>query len=214
MAYPVGSDLSAFLLNRGLSPEATDEVDLDVIMEDVVAQWEADTGWFPFLYSGTVETRKYTGNGSAEIFLNAGICSLTGLVMVVGGDTLTIDETWWLRPADALVKGHPWTWIQYDFSVGTLPDDVDITARWGYCETLPESVKSALLRKGAAEWLRDHDNTTLPATGAAKRVKQGMREIELGDTGTGEYDGTLQAQFGRAYDRAVSRYQAPWKVLA
>lgn len=212
MAYPVGSDLSAFLLGRGLTPG--DDVDLELIMDDVAAQWEADTGWFPFLYSGTAETRKFTGNGSSEIFLNAGICSLAGLVMVVGGDTLTIDETWWVRPADALLKIQPYTWIQYDFSVGTLPDDIDITARWGYCATLPDSVTAALLRKGAAEWLRDGDNASMTTTGTAKRVKQGMREIELGDTGNGEYDGTLQSQFGRAYDRAVSRYQAPWKVLA
>lgn len=211
MPYPTGLDLTAFLQGRGL---AADEDACALVMAGVCAQWEKDTQWYPFLYGGSTSQRTYNGNGDADLFLNAGICSTSGLVVTVGGDTMTLGTHFFMRPSDAPAKVQPYTRLEFTFNLGMSMDDVLITAAWGYCSALPADVSRALLCKGAAEWMRDYTNDAVGLNGPAGRIKQGPVEIESGgaNSGQGAYDGSIQKQLGGAYDRTVMRYLPSWSV--
>jgi hypothetical protein len=150
--------------------------------------------------------------------MNRGLASDDGLEITIDGSTLTIDEDFWLYPSGR-GPSEPATQIKFAFELSADPDTILIESdMWGYCETLPTNVERALLAKGAATYLRDGSGTgTVGTGGSLKRLKQDDVEKEFGSTSssaTGEYSGTLQEQLEKQYQRSVSRYRAPWKVLA
>lgn len=212
MAYPTGTELADFLVGRGILTAVPGDLDdLNTCMLDVVQQWEKDTGWIPFLSPGGDITRTYDLEGNL-LFLECGLLTCDSLE--IDGNELTEGTNFWLQPANEDRK----TRILFANLQASAVNGIEINGHWGYTDdmdTLPD-VQQALLRKGAAEFLRDIENTVVGKGGAVVESRQDDVQKKYGSyTGLmGEYDGSLQQQFGRSYDKAVGRYKAPWMTMA
>lgn len=212
MAMPTGTELAAFLVARGILTEVPADVsDMDDIMLSVVAGWERDTGWKPFLSPAGELTRTYELQGNL-LFLECGLITVDTLE--VDGNELTEGTDFWLQPANEDRK----TRILFNNLQSSQPSGIEINGHWGYTYDIDDcpDVTRALLSKGAAEYLRDIANTVVGKGGSVVELQQDdVRKKYTNSTGaTGEYEGTLQQQFGQAYQRAVGRYKAPWMNMA
>ena len=203
MAYPTGTELIDALVLRGVfetpsHPTAT----FSAIMSGIVQRFERETGWVPFLSAGSDSSRTFDPpHGSHILFLNAGLVSIDEIT--VTDDVQTVEEHYWPKPSTV-----PYTRIDFSYVPGGNPSSIEITGEWGYCDTLPADVTSALLNAGIAEYLRTVSNPFVGIGGAPKRIKQDDVEKDYGD------NGGLVRLFDAEYQNCVARYLAPWKVLA
>lgn len=214
MPYPGASDLTVALAARGI--EVDEGANLDLIMAVAAKSFEADTGFRPFLADASASARLFGLREGSILFLKSGIPTTSGLVVSIDGDTQVENTDFFLlRPADGM-PDWPYTQIHFQFNLDVNPDDISVTAKWGFATELPDIAKHAIIAKGMAEYLRDVENAVVSGAGSASRIKQGPVEIELGAStqGLGLYDGSLQTQYSRAYERAVGLYQAPWLLMA
>jgi hypothetical protein len=203
MAYPVGSDLAAALVARGiLTAVPADTTELSDIMSGVCTEFERDSGWLPFLYPGGETTRTFDPPTTPVLFLNVGLLDIT--TFEVSDTAQVAGEDYWLEPAGS----GPYTRIRFAYQPAGEPQSIEINGEWGYTTVLPADLERALIGKAVAVYLRDTANAYVGIGGVPTRIKQDDVEKEYGE------NGTLIKQFERAYANAVSRYLAPWKVMA
>jgi hypothetical protein len=204
-AYPAGIDLSDALLNRGVTTAVAPPniTTLDGIMSAVVHSFERDTGWIPFLETNDTETvRTFTPSGTSNIlFLNAG--SIDPSEITYRTTVLTADEQYWLEPVNDTAA----TRIVFSF-IPTGIQTLTIEGFWGYCTELEEDVAQAIINKGVAEYLRQIANSFVGIGGTVTEIKQDDVTKKFGE------GSALIDQYEAEYTRVVSRYLAPWKVLA
>lgn len=203
MPYPDGSDLGAWLVQRGiLTAIPADTSGLDTLINVATAHWERDTGWLPFLASAQSSERTFTPDNKTSIqFLNIGLFELVGVEYREAAKTET--EDFWLEPTGKTPK----TRIQWEF-VPTGRETVVINGFWGYTDTLPADVEQAIYKIAAVEYMQNYANGAVGLAGIPKRIKQDDVEKEFGE------NDSLMKVLEREYHNTVMRYLAPWKVMA
>jgi hypothetical protein len=108
------------------------------------------------------ETRYYDGNGLIRLPIDD-IRELTSVV--VGGETLTVDEDFYLYPLNATAKGKPYEWLEliqevsgnnrnprsnWHYVFEPIQRNVAVTGKFGYSATVPEPIKVACLKLAGA----------------------------------------------------------------
>lgn len=170
MAYPVASDLQAFLQGAGMLSNpltaAQSLVDLTQPCQTASALWETRTAWFPFLSTGVDETRVCDApgpelpdsgyllvleGGGREILLQAGLLSLTTLSIATV--PYILGTQFWLYPQNASNRGKPWTKIRFIQPIYDRPQDIQIVGKWGRQLTLSADVFRSVLKLAALEVL-------------------------------------------------------------
>jgi hypothetical protein len=203
MAYPVGSDLAAALVARGILTEVpADTTELSDIMSGVCTEFERDSGWVPYLYPGGETTRTFDPPNTPVLFMNVGLIDIT--TFTVSDDAQTADVDYWLEPAGS----GPYTRIRFAYQPSGNPQTIEINGQWGYTTVLSADVERALIGKAIVRYLETQSNGVIGLGGSPTRLKQDDVEKEFGE------NGTLVKKLELAYNRCVMRYLAPWKVLA
>ena len=146
-AYPNAADLSTLLKEVGIDTVSSQR--LDTIMRQAVSQFEAQTGYCPFL--GASATRVFDppgGNGNyigsprgghRILTLDTGLISLSSLT--VGGTTYHVGTDFWLRPNNRTAN-----WIEFSQPIYGAPQCISITGTWGYSTSVPDDAWLAILR--------------------------------------------------------------------
>lgn len=175
-AYPTGQDLSDYIEGCGL--DVPDKLDVTRIIESEIEDWEARTGWFPFLNVKGNETLvldnsaqgwgcgSNSGFGSWGGFGNwrttepimdfyCGVVSIASINIGWPGQPpvqiLQEGRDYTLLDRNAQRNGWPFTALRLHTSwasIGILPMDVIVTGKFGFCHKLPTNVWRAILLKG------------------------------------------------------------------
>ena len=199
-AYPMDSDLMAFLTGAGLSlPPA---LDLQGKCDAAAAEWEQRTGWLPYLAEAdasgqpVVSTRLFDPPCSAgrspgsrsgrSLFLGTGLLSLASLSvgvvpdatgsystgMASAGTLLVPNLNFYLRPQNAAARGLPVTEIEFLAPARGLPQSVAVTGIWGKVLELEDNVWQAILQRAAS----------LAAPELSLSISGGFFERKIGDS--------------------------------
>lgn len=192
--YPTTAEVSTVLSEQGITPPST----LDKIVNAAIADFEAQSGYAPFL--GATAAADWTFDPPSKIpgfilDLEGGFWDVDAIV--IGETTLTTDD-YDLLPLNAASESRGWNEIRFLFHPGFTPASVVITGKRGYAEELPDDVYEAIL----GEILR---RATLKASAGGERptgVKQGLVTIKLA---SGENSTLEEAQ--EQYDSTILKYR-------
>lgn len=169
--YPTGTDLVLLLKSINAFPAdgLTTLIALATEQADIAAQAAADefensTGWLPFLANPTATPRYFDHTNQTGILdFQGGLIADPAPVVSIGDTTYTLNENYYLQPANAPDRRKAYTQMQFTqthFSGRTwsLPNRITITGRWGYCTTLPGDVWAAIQKKGGVQLLASMEN--------------------------------------------------------
>jgi hypothetical protein len=198
-AYPTSTDLTAFITSLNLF----DSADLSAILAamnlaqkaDAAAEaWETATGWHPFLADAATSTRRFdppgpnkgqlSRGGGRRLYLQGGI--ITVPTVVVGytatspGSTLVYDQDFWLLPQNAAERKLPWEWVEFGFNQSGPPRSVQVTAKWGYQQYIPDHAWQMILEKAAFLCLPELETQS---TGGTKSFTEGGTTESYGPSG-------------------------------
>lgn len=145
--YPTAEDLAERIRGLGIIDE--DQLlalRLDTKISAAVTTWEQDTGHQPFLAAAADSTRTFDPPRTRKrLWLSCGLASLTSLT--VTGAAMTEGVDFYTYPDNATAQGLPILGIEFTYPATGLPRCVAITGRWGYCTTLPEDAREAILTR-------------------------------------------------------------------
>jgi hypothetical protein len=203
-AWPASADLQQFLYAGGLIGAATavgQEAYLPFADACAAAlgEWERRTNYAPFMADSAASARLFTPSGTRFLDLQGGI--VTSPAVVVGytpssvGTTLSVGTDVLLRPQNANLRSRPWTWLEFIFvPTWTLPDTIQVTAKWGYCANgaIPEGAWLAVMKIAAS---MVYEQTI--RSGGLKRLTEGDVTKEWG---------AATSQWGDDVNRAVAQY--------
>jgi len=186
-----------------------------------VDSWNRRTGYRPFFQTSTTPVAVLVdppgpdraanwGGGSGLLFLPNGLLGLTSLVTQydptttpVGGDTLTINQDFWLCPglAPTQVPPEPWTSIKFGRPQRGTPQSIQITGVWGYCQNqVPDDAWLAILNMGVANCLQE----------LVAAIATGPTNFKMLDDAI-SYDAAMLKGIGggltRQYERVLMRYR-------
>ncbi len=197
--WPTAADLLLFLQAAGLVTdtltEAQDLLELDTAIEAARAEFEQRTHWEPFL--AATQTRKYDAPLGTNLILDAGLLTCTSVS--VAGALLVADIDYWLAPANAALRGRPYTRVEFRSMPVCDPQQIVIVGSWGRFAALPPEARLAVLG-GAARRLA-------PQLGAA--VSRGVvmwREGDVQEQYGPEPFGGLAAAWQKLMERGVATY--------
>lgn len=221
-AYPTAAQINAYLLALGLFEAddlaaLTDAVDLASIAEAVQAAWEADTGWKPFLRDSSDVSRRIDPPGpnrrglsrgaEQRLELESGLLAVTSFVSgysaTDGGSALTLEEDYYLYPANAGLDMRPWTAIDFPGYQWGLPQSLRITGRWGYAAQIPADAWQAMLRQGALLLISE---LSLNATGGVEAWTWADRQERFDTKAWEGYAERWQSQWRQAVRRYARAY--------
>ncbi len=215
-SFPSDSEVQTFVVASGVTaPSGFSFTGYGALAQ---TEFQNRTGLIPFLKDASdvsrsydppgprskLETYYYLG-GEKVLELDAGLLSCTSVALGVtpdtpDGQTMDLQRQLRLMPANAPVKGRPYTWIEFFFPVYGAPSSVVVTGKWGYSATVPEDVWQGCLR--------------LAASMAAKDVLQG---ILSGPTtiSAGEDEITQDSfrELGLAWDQYASAVIDRYKLI-
>lgn len=208
MPYPTAEDLQAFAMNAGVISAGADlALDYGRVLSSVIAEFETDTGYVPFL--ATTQTRMYDfpyPDGTI-LDLRCGLLSVTSVT--ISGTTLTNGVEYNLYPLNAPLNGKPYTWLEF---VGhrrqvlpwSVPATIGVTGSFGYAATCPEDVKHAILCKACSDLAAIKSGA---ATGTVTSIKQD--DVQINYQGNNNPTGLTpqQLQLEEAYTDVVTRYR-------
>ncbi len=161
MGYPTTQNLKDFLegsrLIEDTSASPYDLLDYAGAVAGAEEFFENSVKWFPFLSSGSASTRLFdppinNGRDYPYLSLQGGLTALTSVS--ISGTTLDTSQ-YFSCPTNTLAKGRPITGIEFYrvYYVASLPRSVSVIGKWGYCDTLPDSVFNAVLHYAASTLL-------------------------------------------------------------
>lgn len=146
--YPGVADIRLLLKSNGAWPADSETTAIalaneqaEIAVRGAISEFEEKVGWYPFLAGGSATARTFDGtsqNGVLE--LDGGIISSPAPVVTVSGTTYTANTQYWLGPRNAESRGKPYTHIQFAgsfYSWPGLPGFISVTAKWGFCTTVP-----------------------------------------------------------------------------
>jgi len=193
-AYPQPTDIQQLLALTNLWPsQATDGAKQTALLAEFQIQLNSvkrtiaeKTGWKPFLAEAAPSTRHFdASDGFGFLDLTP---QETGIVdvdnnpptILIDGRTLTLNTDYFLRSSDDAAELWPYDGIQfvsapYAGQVFALPNKIAITARFGFCSSLPENLWSAIRGEVAAKTLNIMGLTSFQTT-VRSRSQEGFSE--------------------------------------
>ncbi len=193
--HPTTAEVSTVLSEQGIAPPST----LDKIVNAVITDFEAQTGYAPFLGSSTAADWTFDPPSKIPGFildLEGGFWDIDEIV--IGETTLTTDD-YDLLPLNAANESRGWNEIRFLFHPGFEPAGVVITGKRGYAEELPDDVYEAEFN----EMLRRATLKAMSAGGERPtEVKQGMMTVKLA---SGENSTLEEAQ--EQFDSTILKYR-------
>lgn len=170
---PGAGDLHLFLVAAGLRTgtftDADKALDLRGAVGAAKSDFESAMKYEPFLAAAADVTVPfsptdvlYLPNEMPMLDLDGGFTSVTSVKVGVTpdnptGDTLTVNEDYFLRPARAASKGKPYTWIEFYNGLSTItlagatnyPDSIRVAGKRGYSLTVPDWAFQAVTSRAA-----------------------------------------------------------------
>ncbi len=207
-AYPVSTDLDAFLTAAGIDPTG---LPTGAAIESAVASFEQDTGRLPFLNAGGSSTPRYFDppvGPSLVLDLNADVVSVSDVS--INGKGQVADTNYWLEPYNNgavnrpyyLIRFNAYFWVlRWQVNLPQWKKSIVVTGVWGYCTSLPNDVWEALLQKGAAILI---PQISVLQSDGVKGSDIGDLKIDYGDAGDLMKQGNAWSAF---YQMTVNRYK-------
>lgn len=215
-AYPTEQNVIDLLDSAGmLTPTTnTDLLRIPARLNAMVAQFEQDTGYNPFLATGVQETRKFRKDIPTQLWDMLGgiipgsitLATHTGLFDEFGTTTFVLDvEEWYtMVPYDPAPRKRPYEYFKLAMHgrVGVIA----VTAVWGYWTSLQADVWEAILT-GTAALIYYQTKNKLDAEGGGpvQRIKRGELEVELASTQAERM--ALYNSWLQNYKTAVNNYK-------
>lgn len=208
MAYPTGDDLQAFLVTAGMIAANTNEaLDYQSYVDAAVSQWEADTGYKPFLFNNNPQTRTYDTPDGDILELGSGLLNIEQPEdFTMDGRTLVAGVDFDLFPYNAGDNGKPWTAVRFRYPLCSRyanRANISLTAEFGYCAVLPADVVRAILSLGAFNIMPSISG----ATGTITQVRQDDVAISYGNNSSTAHYSAVQLQLKAFYDATLARYK-------
>jgi hypothetical protein len=154
--WPTTAELTTRLTEAGITAPST--ATMQAVINAGIQRFEAMTRFFPFLSTGSDETRRFTPPQSSFLKLKAGLITLTSLTTHVSpsssGSALTVNEDFWLMPEDAAERGEPYRWIHFRSWQHGQPRSLVLVGKWGFGLTVPDEAWEAVMQLALAQVLR------------------------------------------------------------
>ncbi len=199
-AYPTEEELGTFLVAAGLASTAPDTGVLGPYIQQAVDQFERSTGWVPFLEEASAHDYYFDApEWGASLDLLSGFTTITAVVTGYSpessGNTLTLNEDYYLVAYNAALDGSPFTKIDFRSTPPSGMRSIVVTGKKGFASSIPADVYQAVLQRAAG-----NAAAFLYPSALASKIKQGPVEIDFGGAG-----GRAES-FGSSFQSAVSRY--------
>lgn len=212
-AYPTADDLKAWIEGTGLSVSAALETLLDGAAAGAANDFESAVHR-TMLAPSSGELRYFAppldGAPLVGFDLAAAPATITYQPTGSSAETLTLNTDYWCGPENAIARGKPLEWIEFDkqwtgLIDRTLRRALQITGLWGYAETLPDDVWLAVCMRGA--W-----NVWQQVTFGSTEGMLGFKEGDLSvDYGLERWRDPVRQWCGDGndgvYGRAVGKYR-------
>jgi hypothetical protein len=133
-----------------------------ITVDGAISEFEERTGWKPFL-ADTVAYTDYFDATDGEGYLDFGGGAVEIVSVTVQGSSYVQGVQWWPYPSNALRKKEPYTGIRFNSSVfgwarNPRPNQIAVTAKWGYSTVMPAAAWLAIMRLAAAQTLGQIEN--------------------------------------------------------
>lgn len=155
--YPKAADLRTFLTAAGITVSDAMAELLDGQVEGARRDFEGPNGCGRIILAGETATlRRFDppDNDLGTLFLPDFVAVTSVVYQPESGsaETLVLNEDYFLEPSDAADRGLPYTSIDFErlragYPAGANRRSVRITARWGYTDTMPADVWTAILAR-------------------------------------------------------------------
>lgn len=198
--YPTTQEVIDRIISLGIidtedeefdSAERFSQLDIANKIASAVGEWNNSTRYSPFLSTGTDETRKFDPpHGSRYLFFDIGLVSLTSVV--ISGIPYTLDQDFFLWPANCDKMNEPWLGLEFLRRVHGAPRSVSITGKFGYSLTVPDQAWEAVMCKVLA----------LCQPELATALTGGVFRFE---------EGSLKIQYASGSESVLSRELAQWE---
>lgn len=208
---PTGADVSLLYISAGVIPQGPlpapfSSIDFDVAAAAALTQWEMDSRWHPFVWSGADTTRQFRVTAPERIIdLKGGLLSDPSTVTVTftplyGGTPSTPMQhltQWELQPFDELSNNRPYTMLQI---IRLLYGIYSVTGKWGRSLTWPDDAWDAVLRQAV---LIISGETSVAVTGGPSKIKLGPVDISYDPDALAILHTTCEAR----YKRVLTNYR-------
>lgn len=208
MAYPTGDELQAFLVTAGIiAPNTNEALDYQGFVNAAISQWEADTGYVPFLFDNNPQTRTYDTPDGDLLELGGGLLNIEQAEdFTMDGRTLVAGVDFDLFPYNAGDNGRPWTAVRFRYPLNSRyanRANISLTGEFGYCASLPADVARAILSLAAINIVPSISG----ASGTITQIRQDDVTISYGSNGSTNQYTAVQIQLKAFYDATLARYR-------
>ncbi len=157
--WPTVAEVTTRLGEAGIaSADIPSSTSLQRSIDAAIKRFKNISRFFPFLSTGTEETRRFSPPESGVLKLKAGLLTLTSLTTHnypnATATTLTVNEDFWLMPEDAAEKEEPYRWIEFRRWQHGLPRSIALVGKWGFSLTVPDDAWEAVMQLALAHALR------------------------------------------------------------
>lgn len=164
--------LQKFLIGAGIMSNPQQDLDsfldLDGEIQGAISEFENLMRFEPFfgttsaIWKFSPEDLNNTPNRLPWIDFDGGFTSVSaiyvGVSSTAAGTLLTNNVDYFLRPANAVAKGKPYTYVEFNstlpYSVYTgisyYPDSIQVTGVKGYCTSCPQWAYQAIIKRAAS----------------------------------------------------------------
>lgn len=202
--YPTEAEVQAALTAAGVDYGT---VDLDVYLTAAITEFEARSGWQPFLEEPEDSTWWFDPPKFADriLDLEGGFTEITSVT--VGADRgmtgrVLTDLTDYLMMSYNLGVFRPWNRIQFLTTPGYAPRSIKVIGLRGACATVPDDVFAAIRDYAGALAMP----SITQALGAVSKVKQGPVEYTMSSSDDDSGSSRVGA-WTNAFNSVVSRYE-------
>ncbi len=143
------------------------------IMLQVIAEWERDTGWAPFLANVGTTTLQFDPTFAYTLRL-PGFFTIT--TVTVAGVTMTEGTDYWANPYNNTTTMKPITSLRFRVPLTGEPRTISVTGRLGYDDDIHEDAWFAVLNKAVAQCLE----LAAGPSGSVAELEQGLVKIKYG----------------------------------
>jgi len=208
--YPTFSDLKTYLqgIDGAIVPS---DARLGELVAAAIKEWEARSGWLPFLKDAADQTRFYNpprcSNDGVVLDLGRGLLVITSLTVGcewdgTGGTALTLGQDFIMQPYDGGTDEKPWTGIRFRSTQYGGAKSLKIVGKFGYLTDCPADVAGAIKGRAAAIGFKDS------AQGVIGQIKQGPVEFDYSVEGGRDASTQLTDEFMTL--AGIYRGKAPW----
>ncbi len=183
-AWITSSELTSYLNSLGVTTMPSG-IDLDDEVQAAIDQFEAETGYIPFLAETVDSTTLYDPNGTEMLDLLSGYVSITSVSVGVplGGSGTEVDEGsyWFGWPSSPASRSQPIQFLRFVSPQYGDPGSIAVVGKRGFGSTIPQRAWNAVRDMAASSVITTHEGFG----GAVKREKMGSVETEFASSSAG-----------------------------